>query len=183
MDASEMENAAMLRAGILLSMFVLSGCSDPAHDDRNRFTVGLESKKSIENFTLVETEGSRKKWVMNAVSASFRENVEEELLDIEDFEVEFYENDKKATVFLKAQKGTYSKDTEMLHTFGRVELKAEDKTIVTEDVVWDPVKELFITEKDVTVTTLQGVIKGVGMEASRDLEDIKIKNRIKGELR
>ncbi len=151
------------------------GCSG---NNGSQKIIESENKKSIKRFTLIETEGNQKKWVMDAEEATDAG----EVLHIKNFKIKFYEDDK-VQALLKAESGSYNKETKGLKTFGNIEFEAEGKKIITKNVTWNPIDKLFVTEEEVLITTEDGVLKGIGMEASMDFQDIKIKHKISGELK
>ena len=175
-----MEKKTCFSIILLCLFFYMQGCTGKNDTDSTQKATG-ESKKAIKNFTLVETEGDQKKWVMEAESAEFKEIDAEQVIQIKKFKVYFYEdNQQQAT--LEAQEGIYNKNTERLITYGKVDIEAEEKTIVTKNVIWDPQRKLFVTDEEVFIKTADGVLRGKGMEATMDLKSIKLKEEIKGEI-
>lgn len=169
----------------LLVFLLFFGCSpkskqNPSNAEKEKvgheISVENQAAKIINNFTLTETEGIRKIWVLDAESAIDTEN----LLKLKNLRVKFYEDN--AITFLKSSSGIYNKKTQAIKAEGKVVLKTKTKEIVTYDVVWDPVVKKFMSDSELTIKTEGGTIRGKGMEASMDLSVIKIKQRITGKL-
>lgn len=182
MDASEMEKKTGIVVIVLLSVLQFAGCSDSGNDKTSVKSILPDSKKIIKNFTLIETEGDQKKWIMDACWAKLTETDSGEVLEVEDFKVRFYENNKVQSL-LKAESGIYNKKTQSIETFGNVEIETEGKKIKTKNVIWDPSAKLFITQEEVLITSEGGILKGRGMEASMDLEEIRLNKEITGEMK
>ena len=54
------------------------------------------------------------------------------------------------------------------------------KEIHTSDVEWIPEENVFVTDSEVRIVTPEGEVRGTGMRASKDLEDISLLSRISG---
>jgi LPS export ABC transporter protein LptC len=175
------KKTCIIITALFFLMFLLAGCTVQEEDKMKFKNDEIQTTRVIENFTFVETEEGVKIWEMEAVSAEFNETETGEILEVKDFVIDFYEEDKEKTR-LKALYGQYNRDTQVLETSGRVEIETEEKKIITSNVVWDPAKKMFITDEDVTIETEGGKLRGKGMEASVDLESITIKSQIKGEF-
>ena len=174
MDASEMEKKTCV--GLLLLFLFFGGCSSAEKESVERSEIETPAEKVIENFTLTETEGIRKIWVLDAESAIGTEN----LLELKNLRIKFYEDNE--VTFLKSSSGIYNKKTQKIKAEGKVVLKTKTKEIATYDVVWNPEVKKFMSDSILTIKTEGGTIRGKGMEASMDLSDIRIKQRITGEL-
>jgi LPS export ABC transporter protein LptC len=160
---------------VLLALIFLTGCSAGEKEDAD----GSDADKPLNGFTLTETEGATKKWILEAESARFPQD-REQTVEVIKLNMRFYEED--SVTHLKAESGEYNKKTRVLMTQGKVEIETEKRKIVTEDVRWDPERKLFLTESCVDIITPEGRIRGRGLESSMDLEKIKIKEKIEGEI-
>ncbi len=174
LDASKMEKTT----GILILFLFFAGCGNEIKENK---IAAIGTDKVITNFTLTKTEGAKKKWVLNAESARLKEINGNEIIEAKDFNINFFTTEYSETS-LKALFGIYNRKTQILKTTGKVELKSADKTIITKDVNWNPQRNTFITDKLVTIHTAQGTMQGKGMEASRDLSDIKLFEKISVEI-
>ncbi|MBN2406429.1 MAG: LPS export ABC transporter periplasmic protein LptC [Elusimicrobia bacterium] len=182
MDAPEVEEKEMTEVLLLIMLMFFPACSD--RQEYRKEDVRIDEKdiqKSIEKFTLVETEGSVKKWVMNADSAEFLETDKGDVVKAVNMDVVFYEDNNTVTR-LKSDSGDYNKRSQVLDLSGNVVINSQTKKVITSDVRWDPGRNLFVTDKRVEIVTESGTMKGMGMEASMDLEDIKITSGIEGQL-
>jgi LPS export ABC transporter protein LptC len=164
---------------VLCILPLFAGCSDSGKKGKGGSKNDVVAKKQIKRFTLVETKGIQKKWVLDAESARLTDTEKGEVLEITDFNINFYK-ENKVQVFMKAPLGYYYRDTQRLETSGKVFIETENRKITTRDVEWDPQRELFITDEEVLIETEGGELRGKGMEASMDLKEIKIKEKIRG---
>jgi len=163
-------------AVLIFSLFI-AGCSSPNTTEKNGDSGPARAMK---NFTFTETEGNTTKWVMNADSAVFSEEEGDDVILVKDVEVEFFDSGRTAAV-MKAVKGKYSRNSQTIKLYGKVNIEYQAKKIVTSNVSWDPDRERFVTDEDVTIITEDGIIKGIGMEATVDLKEIKLLKNIEGE--
>ena len=115
-------------------------------------------------------------------SAKFIETEKGEIIEARDLIIEFFEDVEGSRTVLRAETGIYDKKTQILNAMGKVEIETDVRKIITSDVKWYPKKKKFKSDKKVVIFNEDGVIRGRGMEASMDLRDITIKNRIEGEL-
>lgn len=182
LGTSQMENKTGVINFVFFAVLFCGGCLNSPQNDYTAVDEEIQVQKAIGKFTLVETQGKNKKWVMDADSAEFIETEQGEVIRVENLTVKFFESKNSQTI-MKAQRGDYNRKSQVLITKGKVEIKTAEKKIITSDIKWDPQKEKFITQENVVIFTEDGIIKGKGMEASRDLKEIKIKNKITGELR
>jgi len=134
--------------------------------------------RTLKNFTVTDTSGEEVRWVMRGSRALF-ESDESEEIDTEEIEAELYSGDGEKTV-LRAGRGVFSRfDGRMTASEGVVILSG-GREIHTNDVEWFPEEEVFITDAEVRVLTPAGEVRGTGMRASKDLEDITLLSRISG---
>ncbi len=182
MVSQAMEEAAGMRFSVLLlSVMFFCGCSSPTEAPDSAGIPGGPDK-SIEGITLIEMDGPDKKWELNAASAELIKDSGRELVKFRDYKMNFFE-EEAAVSELVGNEGEYDRVTEIFDAQGRVEIISEDRKIITSDVRWHPVEEVFTTDMEVEIHTLHGIVRGVGMVASKNLNEIDIVEKISGELR
>ncbi len=182
MVSQALEEAAGMRFFFLiLGVMLVFGCSSPPerHGDAE---VSAGPDKLIEGVTLTEMDGPDKKWELNAATAELIKESGRELIKVRDYKMNFFEEDS-AVSELTGIEGEYDRDTEVFDAPGRVEIISEDRKIITSYVRWHPVREIFTTDMEVEIYTQHGVVRGIGMVASKNLNEIDIIEKISGELR
>lgn len=95
----------------------------------------------------------------------------------EGMEVDFYDNDTVHTSKLTANYGYYTDETKIYKATGNVIIVNEEKgeTMKTEELFWEPEKEIIYTEKFVRIQTQDEILEGYGLEAKEDFSSYKIK--------
>jgi LPS export ABC transporter protein LptC len=90
--------------------------------------------------------------------------------------VEFYDETQVRTSTLRANKGTYNKAKQLYTVTGNVVIidSLKSQTMNTEELHWDPVKQLIYTDKFVTIQTKKELLKGQGLEAKQDFSNWRI---------
>jgi LPS export ABC transporter protein LptC len=91
--------------------------------------------------------------------------------------VHFYNGDTMPTSTLTAKRGKYFEDkNNVLVKDSVVVVNVKNERLETEELVWNDQKQIFYTEKFVTITTPTQIIYGDGMEANQDFTYYKILN-------
>jgi LPS export ABC transporter protein LptC len=90
--------------------------------------------------------------------------------------VEFYDETQVRTSTLRANKGTFNKVKQLYTVTGNVVIidSLKSQTMNTEELHWDPVKQLIYTDKFVTIQTKKELLKGQGLEAKQDFSNWRI---------
>ncbi len=90
--------------------------------------------------------------------------------------VEFYDESGAASSVLTANFARYYKDMNKYLVTGNVIVKSigEHKTLKTEELNWDPIRQKIFTEKFVTIETAKEILTGQGLEAKEDFSSYKI---------
>ncbi|MFW6134874.1 MAG: LPS export ABC transporter periplasmic protein LptC [Elusimicrobiota bacterium] len=167
---------------VLLCLTFLNSCSEEKYEGNKKESSGQVPGEYIKDFCLTETEKEKKNWILNAESAYIITEKEDGIIKVNNFNVDFFERNENITT-LNARKGTYYTESKRLKTDGEVKIKSSSKVIITSNVAWDPKKKIFTTDEKVTVKTPDGSVKGIGMEADVNLQRIKIKKHISGEIK
>jgi LPS export ABC transporter protein LptC len=92
--------------------------------------------------------------------------------------VEFYNEAGQPTSVLTAKRGRYfeADNNVLVRDSVTITNKEKGETLTTEELIWNDKKQLFFTEKYVTITTPTQIIHGDGMEANQDFTYYKIIN-------
>ena len=84
---------------------------------------------------------------------------------------------------LTADSGTGNMNVRDVHVWGNVVLlKDNGDKLETEELFFDNTDQLIHNEIFNRMTTIDDVVTGIGLEATPDLEYIKIKNQMRGDV-
>ena len=102
--------------------------------------------------------------------------------ELEGVRMVFYRDGVKDAV-LTSETGEIDETTQATVARGNVVVVSEDgRTLESEELYWDPERELIHTEVFVRFTDGDQVLTGYGMETDPDLTDLVILNQVKGEI-
>lgn len=89
--------------------------------------------------------------------------------------IHFYEKDGKLSSTIRADRGYYEKRENLYRGEGdvRVHNILKDQKLGSEELFWDPNKEIIYTNKFVTVEEPNRLIKGTGMEADEGFNEYR----------
>lgn len=90
--------------------------------------------------------------------------------------IEFFNENGVKTNTLKANKATYSKETDLYTGTGDVVVHnlLEQRQINSEELIWDRRSRKIYTEKYVEIKTPDQILKGDGLTAAQDFSSYKI---------
>jgi LPS export ABC transporter protein LptC len=96
----------------------------------------------------------------------------------ETIRIDFFDTEGDTTSVLTAQTGSYDAKTKLYKATGDVFVRnlKEKQTLNTEELFWDPEKEIIFTERFFTIVTEDQLIKGEGLDAPQDFSSYVIKN-------
>ncbi len=91
-------------------------------------------------------------------------------------EIKFFGEDRKISSELVANYGHFDKAKQLYKVKGNVQVSnlLEGKKLSTEELYWDPAKQLVFTDKFVVIETPTEVLKGEGLEANQSFSNYKI---------
>jgi LPS export ABC transporter protein LptC len=92
--------------------------------------------------------------------------------------VEFFDVSGNPTSVLTAKRGRYfeADNNVLVRDSVCISNSSKGETLKTEELIWNDKRQLFFTEKYVTITTPTQIIHGDGMEANQDFTFYKIIN-------
>jgi|LauGreDrversion2_3_1035106.scaffolds.fasta_scaffold96501_1 LPS export ABC transporter protein LptC len=91
--------------------------------------------------------------------------------------VDFYEADGDIQSYLTAEYGISYPEEKRIIVRRDVEiLNVKGERLNTEELIWDQVKGRIFTDKNVTITTKDQIIMGVGLESNQSFSDWEILN-------
>ncbi|CAN5456785.1 hypothetical protein BH23BAC1_BH23BAC1_02310 [soil metagenome] len=90
--------------------------------------------------------------------------------------IEFYEVDGVLSSTLKADKGFYTKESDLYTAIGNVILISllKDEKLNTEELFWKRIEQRVYTDKFVRIETNEDILTGEGLTAKQDFSSYKI---------
>jgi LPS export ABC transporter protein LptC len=90
--------------------------------------------------------------------------------------IEFFDEAQIRNSTLRANQATYNKTKNLYTATGNVVIvdSVKSQTMNTEELHWDPTKQLIFTDKFVTIQTKKEILKGQGLEAKQDFSNWRI---------
>jgi LPS export ABC transporter protein LptC len=91
--------------------------------------------------------------------------------------LEFFDKEGVKNSTLRGNSGVYVKEKNLYTVTGNVVIidLQENKTLNTEELNWDPLKQQIFTDKFVTITTQEEILKGEGLDAQQDFSSYQIR--------
>lgn len=160
----------------LLLGFIVVGCGDKAVSPvANNSAQKAAPQESLQEFRCVKTEKGAKIWELTAEKANIF--AEENKTWINDLKIKFFNGEHKNSL-LTAKEGWLTRDSNIEVT-GHVVVVSDSSKIrlETEELQWSAEKGIIFTDQPVKVIEENRTITGVGLEATPDLESIKIKKQ------
>lgn len=161
----------MKKIFFIVSMVFLICCDKGPKTEDGIETIPV-SREKAEKFVLVDSDGSRKNWILRAERA----NNFDDSVKIYGVVVEFYDKEGLYSSTLTSDSGVvYSKSGDM-RAIEHVKVTSRDSTVLKTDYLhWDDKRQKIYTESDVKITQKKSIITGKGMESDPNLEHIEIK--------
>lgn len=94
----------------------------------------------------------------------------------EGIEIVFFDKEGKVTTTMRADKGFYSRTSNLYRGEGDVRVKnlEKDQSLSSEELFWDPNTKKIYTEKFVTIQERETIFNGTGMEADEGFNEYKL---------
>lgn len=164
-------NAIILFGGL----FVIS-CSDetkelPTYEDNIDLT-----KDVAKNVIIILSQRAKAQTKISAPILVRNENVIPPFAEMTlGLEAQFFDDTGRVTTHLTAQYARYYERQQNVILQKNVVVTNSDSTVLkTEELIWNNQLELFYTDKPVHITRQGYVIMGTGLEANKDLTEVKI---------
>lgn len=145
----------------------LTACGPPLNSARQ------ERRQTIEGLTLSQSDDGRPAWTLHSRLARFLEDAKTASLDVP--AMDFY-REGRVVSRVTALSGQVKTDTRDVALSNSVVLNSfDDRSVLTTSALFYSSKAgRFHTPAAVVIRRPEGVIRGVGMEASPDLSEIRI---------
>ncbi len=139
-----------------------------------------ENHLPIEQITdaeLLHTENGKLKVKIIAGNIERFTDKQPELLFSKDIEIFFYNESEEIQSKLYSENATVDKKNKIMVAYNNVNLISSDnRSLETEELLWDQVSDRIYTEKDVKIITNNEIIYGKGFYASPDFTKYEITN-------
>jgi KDO2-lipid IV(A) lauroyltransferase len=164
---------------LLAPPLLLGACSDLDDEPRQPPPPGPTADQVVADFTLEESRAGHAQWVLRAEQARVYRDQHTDLDGV--FLVFLHAADDTSTT-IRADRGRYTERTKVLAALGNVLVVDDEGTEIRADSLnWDPQRELIFTEAAVEIRRDGDLLRGIGMEADPDLEEIVLKEQVSGE--
>lgn len=130
-------------------------------------------RQTVEDLTLSQSENGRPSWTLRSRLAVLRED--EKIADLEAPTMDFY-RDERAVSRVRALSGLARTDTHDIKLSSAVVLDSFDdrSELTTDDLFYSSKTKRFHTDDPVVIRRPEGTLRGVGLEATPDLSEIRI---------
>ena len=170
-----------LLAALLIGTVLVAGCAE--NQEPSAVPEGERTElpeNHMFDYVFTETSAGVKQWVLHSEEMkkfTGRENVE-----LTTVEMDFFREGVHFSV-LTADSGTGNMDVRNVHVWGNVViLKDNGDRLDTEELFFDNATQLIHNEIFNRMTSAEDVVTGIGLEATPDLEYIKIKEQMRGDV-
>ncbi len=136
--------------------------------------------REMEGFTLVETHNGMKR--VEVVGSQMVEDPEQQVLNVREVKVDFYDEQGVHQSVLTARTGTVETQTGDMTVRGQVVVVTDDGVrLETEELRWLDDTRRIVTDLPVRIIRETGELRGVGLETDPELREFRLGNRIEGE--
>ncbi len=158
---------------LLIAVYLLTGCSSPSSREPSADKEGRVPDQVLEGFTMIITDQGIKKSRFSALRARIFND--EETVESEDIQVEFFRSNGEHYSTLWADEGVLNTGTKDMDAYRNVIVESHDNVrLETESLHWDEDANLITTEDPVTLIQGGKKIQGIGMVSDPSLTDVKI---------
>lgn len=176
--------AFLLAFLLALLLAAATGCSEPTESVEAEAEAGAQRpvlpERQFFDYRFTETEAGVTQWTLE--SDEMKKYPGRRDVEFVTVEMDFY-NDGVHFSTLTADSGSAIMETRDVHVWGNVVvLKDNGDRLETEELFFDNEDQLIHNEIFNRMTTPQDVVTGIGLEATPDLEYIKIKNQMRGDV-
>ncbi|MEO0141898.1 MAG: LPS export ABC transporter periplasmic protein LptC [candidate division WOR-3 bacterium] len=160
---------------VVINLFLLSNCKEDNIAEKIEITM---PRFVLENFTLTETHGGKKKWTLYADFA----NVYDEIISVDTVLVVFFDTTGKEFARLSSITGKLNTRTHNILVRDSVVLFTRDSTtLFTDSLFWQNDSQKILTNSYVRIIKRDSTtIEGNGLKTTPDLTRIEIIGDIKG---
>lgn len=153
----------------MVIFFFFLGCSPSVETDEKPYT-------EVENFTLVETFGVEKKWILKAEKAIINEKKQE--INFNTATLKFHT--RKGVILVETTEGKVFLKTRDVLVWGNVKIVFDDGTILeTTKLRWDSKKKKLLGDEFVKITKRHQVMEGKGLELDPASKTVVIKEKVR----
>jgi LPS export ABC transporter protein LptC len=134
-------------------------------------------EESLSSFTLKNYDGSKLKWKLTAQKATISDTTV-----INQFELEFFDEDLNRVSILKADSGYIIHKTNDLRAKGNIFIISSDSVkLWTDELNWSEERQKIFTDGEIKYSKGNEQYRGKGLESDPSLKHIVIKEKFSGE--
>lgn len=168
--------------GAAAFLAVCCSCGGEAPEDRAAEMDRPLPDQVLSDFSVTETASGKKEWKMTARKAYIYDS--RHLLEAEDMEVEFFNEQGEVKSRLVARRGTVNRSTDDMQARGNVVVTGNaGVTLETETLSWLSKSRRISTDDSVRVIREGDVLTGVGFRGDPDLGSFEILRDMKAKIR
>jgi LPS export ABC transporter protein LptC len=158
---------------LLFFLLSLAGCKQE-NADPSKFKVYEGPLREVDTIQTLYSDSARVVWKMNAPKLLDMANGDR--IFPKGVNLVFYKKDGTVSSTLRSNHGKILKEKNLYIVTGDVVVVDEEKktTINTEELDWSPTSKKVTTDKFVTITTPEELLKGTGLEANQDFSYYRI---------
>jgi LPS export ABC transporter protein LptC len=156
------------------------GCTSSMQKVQTKIDKSLLDSENADSVTLYYSTNGQTRARLAAKKFTHVLTAKPPYVDMTDgIKVQFFGADDSASSVLTARRGRYFEDNNNVLVRDSVVItNNKNEELHTEELVWNEAKQIFYTEKKVTIYTPTQIIIGQGMEANQDFTYYKIINPI-----
>jgi LPS export ABC transporter protein LptC len=169
----------MLGAAVLLAA---SGCSQEQPGEKAAERNKPLPDQVISDFSITETASGKKEWNMKARRAYIYDS--RNLLEAENMEVEFFDEEGRVKSRLVANAGRINRATDDMEARGDVVVTSSSGVkLETETLLWQSDTRQIMSDDSVKVVREGDILTGVGFRGDPDLGSFEILKNMKATIR
>ena len=166
----------MIKKTYFLIFFFFS-CTNDTNLVKEFFSENHLPIEQITDAELLHTENGKLKVKIIAGNIERFTDKQPELLFSKDIEIFFYNESEEIQSKLYSENAWEVKKSKIMVAYNNVNLISSDnRSLETEELIWDQVSDRIYTEKDVKIITNNEIIYGKGFYASPDFTKYEITN-------
>jgi len=158
-------------------IFLLLSCTNDPNLLKEFISENHLPIEQITDAELLHTENGKLKVKIFAGKIERFTDKQPELFFSKNIKIFFYNESEEIQSKLYSENATVDKKSKIMVAYNNVNLIGNDnRSLETEELIWDQVSDRIYTEKDVKITTNNEIISGKGFYASPDFTKYEITN-------
>jgi len=134
----------------------------------------------IEKANIVLTSEGKREAIINADTLIVFDK--EDSTIAKNVKVDFYDEDGNYRSTMTSKEGLVRQKQQYFTAWGDVVVDSDSSRLLTQSLLWDPLRKLILTDDFVELHRGKDVLTGYGMEADNKLENVRILRDVKGRI-